>query len=137
MLTVVTQALDSAAVTHAQWRGWDGARSAVVTVIQRLGSALNLNVPLPMLVAHGAWTFADGSAHFHRAPGVRRRSECVPALRGGATSAGREHKARCHPCHPWPHRTKGKPAGRRGAVNSSDESIRCARLKSFRDAQVL
>ncbi|MBT6273427.1 MAG: hypothetical protein HOI95_04755 [Chromatiales bacterium] len=39
-----------------------------MTFIQRFGSALNLNVHLPLLVLDGAYTFTDDTAQFHRAP---------------------------------------------------------------------
>jgi len=42
-----------------------------VTLIQRFGSALNLNPHLHMLFLHGAFTFNDRQAAFHRA---RRKS---------------------------------------------------------------
>jgi hypothetical protein len=49
-----------------------GARTGAVTLIQRFGSALNLNVHLHMLFLDGAYRFANNQAAFHRA----RRPTC-------------------------------------------------------------
>jgi len=48
-----------------------GARSGIVTLIQRFGSALNLNVHLHMIVIDGVYTFDDDAMRFHsvKAPG--------------------------------------------------------------------
>ena len=46
----------------------EGARTAMVTFIQRFGSKLNLNVHLHILALDGAYTFDHGKARFHRAP---------------------------------------------------------------------
>ena len=45
-----------------------GARTGAVTLIQRFGSALNLNPHLHMLFLDGAYSFTDGNTAFHRAP---------------------------------------------------------------------
>jgi len=45
----------------------DEADSGAVTLIQRFGSALNLNVHLHILFLDGAYTFCDNRATFHRA----------------------------------------------------------------------
>ena len=44
-----------------------GARTGAVTLIQRFGSALNLNVHLHMLFLDGAYTFRERGADSHRA----------------------------------------------------------------------
>lgn len=44
-----------------------GAHTGAVTLIQRFGSALNLNVHLHMLFLDGAYTFRGKRANFHRA----------------------------------------------------------------------
>ena len=49
-----------------------GARSGAVTLIQRFGSALNVNIHLHMLFLYGAYTFRGTRAIFHRA----RRAAC-------------------------------------------------------------
>ena len=68
MLVVVTQALERDTLTRAGCRRSDGSKTGVVTFIQRLGSALNLNIHLPILVPDGGWTLRGGRACFHRAP---------------------------------------------------------------------
>ena len=45
-----------------------GAQTGIVTAIQRLGSALNLNIHLHLLVLDGGYSFAHDRARFHRAP---------------------------------------------------------------------
>ncbi|NKC15404.1 MAG: hypothetical protein GKR94_25380 [Gammaproteobacteria bacterium] len=47
------------------------ARTARVTVIERLGLKLNLNGHWPVLALEGADTFEQGKARFHRAPAPR------------------------------------------------------------------
>jgi len=44
-----------------------GAKTGAVTLIQRFGSALNLNPHLHMLFLDGAYTFSGSRASFHRA----------------------------------------------------------------------
>jgi len=67
VLAVVTRASSGAVIARAGCTRRAGAETAVVTVVQRFGSALNANVHLHMLVPDGAWTFAGGRARFHRA----------------------------------------------------------------------
>ena len=43
-----------------------GARTGAVTLIQRFGSALNLNIHLHMLFLDGAYTFHGNRPTFHR-----------------------------------------------------------------------
>ncbi|NKC12446.1 MAG: hypothetical protein GKR94_09650 [Gammaproteobacteria bacterium] len=47
------------------------ARTGRVTVIERLGSTLNLNGHWPVLALEGTDTFEPGKARFHRAPAPR------------------------------------------------------------------
>ena len=68
VLGVVTRALSAALLKRAGVRHCEGARTGMVTFIQRFGSKLNLNVHLHILALDGAYTFAHGTAHFHRAP---------------------------------------------------------------------
>jgi hypothetical protein len=51
----------------------DGARTGMVTYIQRFGSKLNLNVHLHVLALDGAYSFKNGKARFHRAGGATPR----------------------------------------------------------------
>ena len=71
VLGVVTRALSRALLKRAGVRHCDGARTGMVTFIQRFGSKLNLNVHLPVLALDGAYTFEHGKAHFHRAAAPR------------------------------------------------------------------
>jgi hypothetical protein len=48
-----------------------GAKTGAVTLIQRFGSALNLNVHFHMLFLDGAYTLEDQGPRFHRA-----RADC-------------------------------------------------------------
>ena len=68
VLGIVTRALSSAVVRRAGLRPGRGARTGIVTFIQRYGSALNLNVHFHILVLDGAYTFKHDKPHFHRAP---------------------------------------------------------------------
>lgn len=43
------------------------SRTGAVTLIQRFGSALNLNIHLHMLFLDGAYQFGGNKARFHRA----------------------------------------------------------------------
>ena len=54
VLGIVTRALSSALIRRAGLRRGDGAQTGMITFIQRAGSALNLNVHLPILVPDGA-----------------------------------------------------------------------------------
>ena len=45
-----------------------GARTGAVTLIQRFGSALNLNIHFHMLFLDGAYSFEGSRPMFHRAP---------------------------------------------------------------------
>jgi hypothetical protein len=54
-------------VRHAGLTVASGARTGAVTLIQRFGSALNLNIHLHMLFLDGAYTFQGNRPTFHRA----------------------------------------------------------------------
>jgi hypothetical protein len=54
-------------VRHAGVTVASGARTGAVTLIQRFGSALNLNIHLHMLFLDGAYTFQGNRPTFHRA----------------------------------------------------------------------
>ena len=71
VLGVVTRALSGALLKRAGVLHFDGARTGMVTFIQRFGSKLNLNVHLHVLALDGAYTFEHGKARFHRAPAPR------------------------------------------------------------------
>lgn len=67
VLSVIARAVSSAAIKRAGASRNAGAVTAIVTFIQRFGSALNLNIHLHMLVLDGAYTFSHDRAQFHRA----------------------------------------------------------------------
>ena len=48
-------------------RHCDGARTGMVTYVQRFGSKLNLNVHLHVLALDGGYSFEHSKARFHRA----------------------------------------------------------------------
>jgi hypothetical protein len=54
-------------VGRARERGLEGGRTGSVTVVQRFGSALNLNVHFHTLMLDGVYVRGkDGELHFHR-----------------------------------------------------------------------
>jgi hypothetical protein len=61
------RALSTFVIRHSGLTVACGSRTGAVTLIQRFGSALNLNVHLHMLVLDGAYTFAGSRPTFHRA----------------------------------------------------------------------
>jgi len=69
-LGVVIRAVSTALLKGAGLRHCDGARTGVVTYIQRFGSKLNLNVHLHVLALDGAYSFKHAKARFHRARGL-------------------------------------------------------------------
>jgi hypothetical protein len=71
VLGVVIRALTTALLKRVGLRRSDGARTGMVTFIQRFGSKLNLNVHLHVLSLDGAYSFKHGKARFHRAGGLR------------------------------------------------------------------
>ena len=67
VLAVVQRAISTFVIRHAGLTVASGARTGAVTLIQRFGSALNLNPHLHMLFLDGAYTFRGCRATFHRA----------------------------------------------------------------------
>ena len=66
VLGIVYRAVSTLLVRRAGLRSGAGARTGAVTLIQRFGSALNLNPHLHMLFVDGAYTFDDETPRFHR-----------------------------------------------------------------------
>lgn len=67
VLAVVQRGISTFLIRKSGFTVASGARTGAVTLIQRFGSALNLNPHLHMLFLDGAYTFTGGSATFHRA----------------------------------------------------------------------
>jgi len=66
VLTVVHRALSTFVVRQSGFTVSSGARTGAVTLIQRFGSALNLNVHLHMLFLDGAYRLSNNRLTFHR-----------------------------------------------------------------------
>ena len=66
VLGIVYRAVSTFLVRRAGLRVGADARTGAVTLIQRFGSALNLNPHLHMLFLDGAYTFDDEAPRFHR-----------------------------------------------------------------------
>ena len=66
VLGIVYRAVSTFLVRRAGLRSGAGARTGAVTLIQRFGSALNLNPHLHMLFLDGAYTFDDETPRVHR-----------------------------------------------------------------------
>ena len=66
VLGIVYRAVSTFLVRRAGLRVGAGARTGAVTLIQRFGSALNLNPHLHMLFVDGAYAFHDEAPRFHR-----------------------------------------------------------------------
>ena len=64
---MVQRAISTFVIRHVSFTVTSGARNGAVTLIQRFGSALNLNIYLHMLFLDGANTFQGGRPTFHRA----------------------------------------------------------------------
>ncbi len=64
-LGVITRAIETDLIHRAGLTRQSGARSGIITLIQRFGSALNLNIHLHMIVLDGAYTFDDDTTCFH------------------------------------------------------------------------
>ena len=71
VLGIVYRAISTFLIRRAGLRVGAGARTGAVTLIQRFGSALNLNVHLHMLFVDGVYTFDDERPRLHRG--------CTPA----------------------------------------------------------
>ena len=66
VLGIVYRTVSTFLVRRAGLRSGSGARTGAVTLIQRFGSALNLNPHLHMLFLDGAYAFDDEAPRFHR-----------------------------------------------------------------------
>lgn len=66
VLNVVHRAIATFVVRHSGFTVSSGARTGAVTLIQRFGSALNLNVHLHMLFLDGAYRLSNNRLTFHR-----------------------------------------------------------------------
>jgi len=67
VLAVVQRCLSTFLIRRAGFTVASGARTGAVTLIQRFGSALNLNPHLHMLFLDGSYRFAGNKVRFHRA----------------------------------------------------------------------
>ena len=65
VLAVVIRAIETDLIHRTGLTRRAHARTGVVTLIQRFGSALNLNVHLHMIVLDGVYTEHNGQARFH------------------------------------------------------------------------
>ena len=65
VLDIVYRAISTFLIRRAGLRVGSGARSGAVTLIQRFGSALNLNIHLHMLFIDGAYTFEEERLRLH------------------------------------------------------------------------
>jgi hypothetical protein len=63
---VVQRVISTFVIRHSGLTMASGARTGAVTLIQRFGSALNLNIHLHMLVLDGTYTFSGNRLTFHR-----------------------------------------------------------------------
>ncbi len=68
-LGVIIRAIETDLIHRAGLTRASGARSGIVTLVQRFGSALNLNIHLHMIALDGVYTVGkSGKAKFHRVP---------------------------------------------------------------------
>jgi ribosomal protein S27E len=67
VLAVVQRGISTFLIRRSGLTAASGARTGAVTLIQRFGSALNLNPHLHMLFLDGAYSFRGSRAIFHRA----------------------------------------------------------------------
>jgi hypothetical protein len=65
-LSVIIRAIQTNLAHRAGLTASAGARTGVVTLIQRFGSALNLNIHLHMLILDGVYTMEQNGPRFHR-----------------------------------------------------------------------
>ncbi len=65
-LAVIVRAIQTDLAHRAGLTASTGARTGVVTLIQRFGSALNLNIHLHMLILDGVYTLEQNGPRFHR-----------------------------------------------------------------------
>jgi len=68
VLGIVTRALSTSVIRRAGLTVRSGAKTGIVTAIQRFGSNLGLNVHLHLLVPDGAYSFEQDRPSFHRVP---------------------------------------------------------------------
>jgi ribosomal protein S27E len=68
VLAIVTRAIETALIRRAGLTRKSGACGGIVTLIQRFGSSLNLNVHLHMLVLDGVYANDNGKLHFQPLP---------------------------------------------------------------------
>ena len=73
VLAVVQRGISTFVVQHSGLAVSSGARTGAVTLIQRFGSAPNLNPHLHMLFLDGAYVFRGQRPIFHRARRVPQR----------------------------------------------------------------
>ena len=66
VLGIVYRAISTFLIRRAGLRSGAGARTGAVTLIQRFGSALNLNIQLHMLFVDGVYTFDEERPRLHR-----------------------------------------------------------------------
>ena len=78
ILGIVYRVIATFLIRRAGLRVGAGARTGVVTLIQRFGSALNLNIHLHMLCVDDVCTFEDERPRFHRGAAVRYRIATDP-----------------------------------------------------------
>jgi ribosomal protein S27E len=67
LLVVVQRGISTFLIRQSGFTVASGAKTGAVTLIQRFGSALNLNPHLHMLFLDGAYRFGSRKARFHRA----------------------------------------------------------------------
>jgi len=65
---VVYRAISTYLIKKTGFTVASGAKTGAVTLIQRFGSALNLNIHFHMLFLDGVYSFDEGRTTFHRAP---------------------------------------------------------------------
>jgi len=64
-LAVITRAIETDLIHRAGFARQSSARSGIITLIQRFGSALNLNIHLHIIALDGVYTFDDDATRFH------------------------------------------------------------------------
>ncbi len=76
-LAVIIRAIETDLIHRAGLTRASGAQTGVVTLVQRFGSALNLNIHLHMISLDGVYTIGkSGKAKFHRVkPQIKRSCE--------------------------------------------------------------
>ena len=83
-LAVIVRAIQTDLTHRAGLTASSGARTGVITLIQRFGSALNLNIHLHMLILDGVYTLEQNGPRFHRVERlcryITRPALCVDRL---------------------------------------------------------